>query len=38
MYFNWMSTASFVDLNKRGVKNAFQLHYSQYKVHTALDN
>ena len=26
MYFNWNSTASFVALNKRGVKNVFQLH------------
>ena len=25
MYFNWISTASFVALNKRGVKNVFQL-------------
>ena len=23
MYFNWISTASFVALNKRGVKNVF---------------
>ena len=37
MYFNWISTASFVVLNKRGVKNAFQLHCSQYKIDTALD-
>ena len=31
MYFNWISTASFITLNKRGVKNVFQLHYTQYK-------
>ena len=37
MYFNWISTGSFVALNKRGVKNAFELHYSQYKIDTALD-
>ena len=35
MYFNWISTASFITLNKRGVKNVFQLHYWQYKVDTA---
>ena len=35
MYFNWISTASFVALNKRGVKNVFQLHYRQYKIDTA---
>ena len=35
MYFNWMSTASFITLNKRGVKNVFQLHYWQYKIDTA---
>ena len=35
MYFNWISTASFVALNKRGVKNAFQPYYSQYKIDTA---
>ena len=31
-----MSTASFitVTLNKRGVKNVFQLHYWQYKMDT----
>ena len=26
VYFNWISTVSFVALNKRGVKNVFQLH------------
>ena len=35
MYFNWISTASFITLNKRGVKNVFQLHYWQYKIDTA---
>ena len=35
MYLNWMSTASFITLNKRGVKNVFQLHYWQYKMDTA---
>ena len=35
MYFNWISTASFMTLNKRGVKNVFQLHYWQYKIDTA---
>ena len=30
-----ISTALFVALNKEGVKNAFQLHYSQYKIDTA---
>ena len=35
MYLNWMSTASFITLNKRGVKNVFQLHYLQYKIDTA---
>ena len=34
MYFNWISTASFITLNKRGVKNVFQLHYWQYKIDT----
>ena len=29
MYLNWMSTASFITLNKRGVKNVF--HYCGYK-------
>ena len=37
MYFNWISTASFVALNKRGMKNVFPLHYWQYKIDTALD-
>ena len=36
MYFNWISTASFVALNKKGVKNVFRLHYPQYKIITAL--
>ena len=36
VYFNWISTASFVTLNKRVVKNVFQLHYRQYKIDTAL--
>ena len=35
MYFNWISTASFITLNKRGVKNVFQLHYWQCKIDTA---
>ena len=35
MYFNWIPTASFITLNKRGVKNVFQLHYPQYKIDTA---
>ena len=35
MYLNWMSTASFITLNKRGVKNVFQLHYWQYKIDQA---
>ena len=35
MYFNWISTASFITFNKRGVKNEFQLHYWQYKIDTA---
>ena len=35
MYFNWISTASFITLNKRGVKNVFQLHNWQYKIDTA---
>ena len=26
VYFNWISTVSFVVLNKKGVKNVFQLH------------
>ena len=32
MHFNWISTATFVALNKRGVKDVFQLHYWQYKM------
>ena len=35
MYFNLISTASFITLNKRGVENVFQLHYWQYKIDTA---
>ena len=35
MYFNWISTASFIILNKRGVENVFQLPYWQYKIDTA---
>ena len=35
MHFNWSSTASFVALNKRGVKNVFRLNYLQYKIDTA---
>ena len=35
MYINWISTASFITLNKRGVKTVFQLHYWQYKIDTA---
>ena len=35
MYFNWISTVSFIALNKRRVKNVFQLHYWQYKIDTA---
>ena len=35
MNFNWISTASFVALNKRGVKTVFQLRYWQYKIDTA---
>ena len=35
MYFNWISTASFITLNKRGVKHVFHLHYWQYKIDTA---
>ena len=35
MYLNWMSTAPFFILNKRGVKNVFQLHIWQYKIDTA---
>ena len=35
MYFNWISIASVIALNKRGVKNVLQLHYWQYKIDTA---
>ena len=35
MYLNLMSTASFITLNKTGVKNVFQLHCWQYKINTA---
>ena len=35
MYFKRISTASVITLNKRGVKNVFQLHYWQYKIDTA---
>ena len=35
MYFNWISTAVFITLNKRGVKNLFELHYWQHKIDTA---
>ena len=35
MYFNLISTASFITLNKRGVKNVFHLQYWQYKIDTA---
>ena len=35
MYLNWMSTASFITLNKKGFKNVFQLYYLQYKIDTA---
>ena len=35
MYLNWMSTASFITLNKRRIKNVFQLHNWQYKMDTA---
>ena len=35
MYFNWISTASFITLNTSGVKNVFQLHYWHYKIDTA---
>ena len=37
MYFNWIFTASIVALNMRGIKNAFQLHYSRYKIDRVLD-
>ena len=32
MCFNWIGTASFITLNKRGAKTVFQLHYWQYKL------
>ena len=35
MYLNWISTASFVALNKRRVKNVFRLLYRQCKIDTA---
>ena len=35
MYFNWISTALFITLIKRGVKTVFQLHYWQYKIDIA---
>ena len=35
MYFNWISTASFITLNNIGVKNVLQLHYWQYKIDTS---
>ena len=35
MKFNLISTVLFVALNKEGVKNVFQLHYSQHKIDTA---
>ena len=35
MYFNWISTVSFITLNRRGVKNVFKLHYLKYKIDTA---
>ena len=35
MYFKRISSASFITLNKRGVKNVFQLHYWQYKIDMA---
>ena len=35
MFFNWISSAPFVALNKTGVKNVFHLHYWQYKFDTA---
>ena len=38
MYFNLISTASFITLKKIGVKNVFQLHYWQYKIDTASVN
>ena len=38
MYFNWISTASFITLIKRGVKTCFNLHYWRYKIDTASVN
>ena len=35
MHFNWISTASFIALNMRGVKNVFRLLYPQYKIDIA---
>ena len=36
MYFNWISTASFITLNKRGSKTyVFQLHFWKYKIDRA---
>ena len=35
MCLNWTFTASFITLNKRGVRNVFQLHNWQYKIDTA---
>ena len=32
VYLNWMSTTSFITLNKRRVKNVFQLHYCNTKL------
>ena len=32
MYFNWFSSAPFITLNKRGVKNVFQLHFGDTKL------
>ena len=35
MYFNWISTALFITLNKRGIKTVFQRHYWQYIIDIA---
>ena len=35
MYFNRISTAPFIALNKKGVKTVLQLHYWQCKIDTA---
>ena len=35
MYFNWISTASFITLNKRGVKTCFNNINLQDKIDTA---